>query len=140
MKPKVFYNDSRNMKEVKDGTVRTVVTSPPYWDMYYYGHDEEIGYGQTYEKYLDSLDKVWEQCYKKLVDDGTEKLFVIGGSRVFRNFIHLADELHITELDKITDGIDTYFPVTMLIINQEFYKIEERILTENTIYSHWIRN
>ena len=45
MKPKVFYNDSRNMKEVKDGTVRTVVTSPPYWDMYYYGHDEEIGYG-----------------------------------------------------------------------------------------------
>jgi len=59
------------MKEVKNNSIRTVVTSPPYWDMYYYGHDEEIGYGQTYEKYLDSLDKVWEQCYKKLADDGT---------------------------------------------------------------------
>jgi len=81
-----------------------------------------------------------EECLEKLDNDGTEILFVIGGSRVFRNFIHLADELHITELDKITDGIDTYFPVTMLIINQEFYKIEERILTENTIYSHWIRS
>ena len=81
-----------------------------------------------------------EECLEKLDNDGTEILFVIGGSRVFRNFIHLADELHITELAKITDGIDTYFPVTMLIINQEFYKIEERILTENTIYSHWIRS
>jgi len=67
----VLYKDSRKMNDVKDGTVRTVVTSPPYWNMYYYGHKEEIGFGQEYEDYLDSLDKVWKQCYKKLADDGT---------------------------------------------------------------------
>ena len=63
--PKIHYKDSRSMKDVKNNTVRTIVTSPPYWDMFYYGHDKEIGYGQTYEKYLDSLDEVWKECKKK---------------------------------------------------------------------------
>jgi site-specific DNA-methyltransferase (adenine-specific) len=84
--PKIHYKDSQNMKEVKDCTVRTIVTSPPYWDMYYYGHDEEIGYGQTYEKYLDSLDKVWEQCYKKLVDNGT--LWVNVSNKITKGKFH----------------------------------------------------
>ena len=80
-----------------------------------------------------------EECIEILVDDGTEKLFVIGGSTVYRNFIHRADELHITHMDEITEGIDTYFPVTILKIQQEFEKIEERILEDNAVYSHWIK-
>ena len=79
------------------------------------------------------------KCIEKLDSDGTEKLFVIGGSTVYCNFIHQADELHITKVNEKTEGIDTYFPVTILKIQQEFEKIEERILADNAIYSHWMK-
>ena len=80
-----------------------------------------------------------EECVEKLDAQGTSILFVIGGSKVYRNFIHRADELHITLVDKNTEGIDTYFPVTMQKIKKEFEKISEIDLCADAIYSHWVR-
>ena len=80
-----------------------------------------------------------KKCIEKLNDDATENLFVIGGSTVYRNFIYRADELHITEVDEITEGIDTYFPVTMLKIKNEFEKINETKLNNKTTYTQWIK-
>ena len=81
-----------------------------------------------------------EECIKTLDGDGTEKLFVIGGTTVYRSFIHRADELHITHVDELTEGIDTYFPVTILKIQKEFEQIEEQALSDNAIYSHWVKS
>ena len=81
-----------------------------------------------------------EECVETLDGDGTEKLFVIGGSTVYRNFIHRADELHITHVDESTKNIDTYFPVTMLKIQKEFEQIEEWALSDNAVYSHWVKS
>ena len=80
-----------------------------------------------------------EECIEILVDDGTEKLFVIGGSTVYRNFIHRADELHITYVDEMIQGIDTYFPVTMLKIKNKFEKINETKLSNRAIYTQWAK-
>jgi len=80
-----------------------------------------------------------EECVEKLDVRGTSNLFVIGGSKVYRNFIHRADELHITFIDKNTEGIDTYFPVTMLKIKEEFKKISELELGKEAVYTHWAR-
>ena len=80
-----------------------------------------------------------EECIEKLNDDDIEKLFVIGGSTVYRSFIHRADELHITKVDEMIEGIDTYFPVTMLEIKNEFEKINEKKLINQAIYNQWIR-
>ena len=80
-----------------------------------------------------------EECIEKLDSDGIQVLFVIGGSKVYRKFIHRADELHITLVDEFTEGIDTYFPVTMLKIKEEFEKIDEVDLGEEAVYTHWIR-
>ena len=81
-----------------------------------------------------------EECIETLDGDGTEKLFVIGGTTVYRNFIHRADELHITHIDEMTKGIDTYFPVTLQKIQTEFEQIEEQALSDNAIYSHWVKS
>ena len=81
-----------------------------------------------------------EECIEALDGDGTEKLFVIGGTTVYRNFIHRADELHITHVDELTEGIDTYFPVTILIIQKKFEQIEERALSDNAVYSRWVKS
>ena len=81
-----------------------------------------------------------KECIETLDGDGTEKLFVIGGTTVYRNFIHRADELHITHVDEMTKGIDTYFPVTLQKIQTEFEQIEEQALSDNAIYSHWVKS
>ena len=80
-----------------------------------------------------------EACIKTLNSDGTEKLFVIGGSSVYCNFFPRADELHITHIDEMTEGIDTYFPITKLKIKTEFKKINETELSNKTIYSQWVK-
>ena len=80
-----------------------------------------------------------EECIEKLDNNGTEKLFVIGGSTVYHNFIHRADKLHITLVDEITEGIDTYFPVKMSQIKNEFEKINETELSNKAIYTKWLR-
>ena len=80
------------------------------------------------------------ECIETLDGDGIEKLFVIGGTTVYRNFIHRADELHITHVDGLTEGVDTYFPVTIQKIQQEFKQVEERTLSDNAIYSHWLKS
>jgi len=80
-----------------------------------------------------------EECVETLDGDGTEKLFVIGGSTVYRNFIHRADELHITQVNEMPQGIDTYFPVTMLKIKKEFEKINETKLSKKAIYTQWVK-
>ena len=80
-----------------------------------------------------------EECIEKLDEDGTEKFFVIGGSTVYKNFIHRADELHITQVNEMTQGIDTYFPVTMLKIKKEFEKINETELSKKAIYTQWVK-
>ena len=81
-----------------------------------------------------------EECIETLDGDGTEKLFVIGGTTVYRNFIHRADELHITHVDELTEDIDTYFPVTILKIQKEFEQIEEWALSDNAVYSRWVKS
>ena len=81
-----------------------------------------------------------EECIETLDGDGTEKLFVIGGTTVYRNFIHRADELHITHVDEMTKGIDTYFPFTLQKIQTEFEQIEEQALSDNAIYSRWVKS
>ena len=80
-----------------------------------------------------------KECIEKLNDDNIEKLFVIGGSTVYRNFIYRADELHITQVDNVIEGIDTFFPVAMLKIKNEFEKIHEKKLINQAIYTQWIR-
>ncbi|ELY95713.1 site-specific DNA-methyltransferase [Natrialba chahannaoensis JCM 10990] len=68
----VHWSTSEEMTEVKDGTVQSVITSPPYWDLKDYGHEDQIGTAdKSYEHYHDRMETVWSQCYDVLRDDGT---------------------------------------------------------------------
>ncbi|MBI2645247.1 thermonuclease family protein [Candidatus Uhrbacteria bacterium] len=54
------------MKELSDSSVHLVITSPPYWQLKDYGTDEQIGYNDSYEKYINNLNIVWQECYRVL--------------------------------------------------------------------------
>lgn len=51
--------------------VDVTVTSPPYFDLKDYGYDEQIGFGQTYEAYLNDLFTVFSNIYTCTKDTGT---------------------------------------------------------------------
>jgi len=63
---RIINGDSRNMSLLQDESVHLVVTSPPYWQLKDYGSDEQIGYHESYEQYINNLNLVWNECYRVL--------------------------------------------------------------------------
>ncbi len=63
----VIIGDARTMTEVPDASVHLVVTSPPYWQIKDYGGKGQIGFYDTYQDYIENLNKVWAECYRALM-------------------------------------------------------------------------
>lgn len=63
---KIINGDSRQMSEVLDSSVHLVITSPPYWQLKDYGSDNQIGFHDSYENYINNLNLVWKECYRTL--------------------------------------------------------------------------
>ena len=70
----IVYNiDSRAIDSIlpDESLIQTTVTSPPYFDMKDYGVENQIGFGQTYDDYLDDLQSIFKSVLNKTKDDGT---------------------------------------------------------------------
>ncbi|MBI3337078.1 MAG: thermonuclease family protein [Candidatus Staskawiczbacteria bacterium] len=63
---KIIISDSRDMKELKDNSIQLIITSPPYWQLKDYGSDNQIGFNDSYEKYINYLNLVWNECHRVL--------------------------------------------------------------------------
>lgn len=54
------------MNELADNSVHLAITSPPYWQLKDYGTDNQIGFHDSYENYINNLNLVWKECYRTL--------------------------------------------------------------------------
>ncbi|OFY62226.1 MAG: DNA methylase N-4 [Bacteroidetes bacterium RIFCSPLOWO2_02_FULL_36_8] len=54
------------MTALADNSVHLVITSPPYWQLKDYGTDNQIGFHDSYESYINNLNLVWKECYRTL--------------------------------------------------------------------------
>jgi len=63
---KIIDGDSRKMTELLDNSVHLTITSPPYWQLKDYGTDNQIGFHDSYESYINNLNLVWKECYRTL--------------------------------------------------------------------------
>lgn len=68
--PVVVFGTSEKMSNIESDSVSLIVTSPPYWDLKDYFKKGQIGQ-ESYEKYLDRMGRVWEQCFDKLSNTGS---------------------------------------------------------------------
>lgn len=59
------------LKEIEDGTVNCVVTSPPYWGLRDYGNEGQIGLEPTPQEYVSKMVEVFREVRRVLRDDGT---------------------------------------------------------------------
>ena len=68
---KHFVNgDSRNIEQhFQPESVDFVITSPPYWAIRDYGYDNQLGFKQSYDDYLNDLKKVFAGCYNLMKDE-----------------------------------------------------------------------
>lgn len=65
-KHKIIFGDSRQMDEIEDNSVHLVVTSPPYWQLKDYGSEDQLGFNDSYEDYINNLNLVWKESYRIL--------------------------------------------------------------------------
>lgn len=63
---KIIHGDSRQMNLIHDKTVHLIITSPPYWQLKDYGTEEQIGFHDTYESYINNLNLAWKECHRVL--------------------------------------------------------------------------
>ena len=63
---KIIIGDSRRMTELPDESVHLVITSPPYWQLKDYGEQNQLGFNDSYEDYINNLDLVWNECFRVL--------------------------------------------------------------------------
>lgn len=63
--------DARDLSWIPSRSVHLVVTSPPYWTLKRYeSNTRQLGEIESYEFFLDELDKVWAECARVLVPGG----------------------------------------------------------------------
>ncbi|MDR0349316.1 MAG: thermonuclease family protein, partial [Tannerella sp.] len=63
---KIINGDSRRMSGLPDNSVHLIITSPPYWQLKDYGSDNQIGFNDSYESYINHLNLVWAECFRVL--------------------------------------------------------------------------
>ena len=114
---KIYIGDSRNMKEVPDGSVQLIITSPPYGALKDYSNDSQIGLNQSYSEYIKNLNKVWKECIRVLGPDGKlciniMPLFESGENNEFnRRITHTV----ISDIEKYMDSTGEMFTFALYI-------------------------
>jgi len=76
-KHKIVFGDSRKMSQVPDKSVQLIITSPPYWQLKDYGSEDQIGFNDSYEEYINNLNLVWQEC-NRVLSDGCKLCINIG--------------------------------------------------------------
>jgi len=78
-----------------------------------------------------------DECIE-VVDNGSiNKIFIIGGESIYRAFYPKASILHLTMVHKVTDGIDTFFPISFNSIKERFIETENTQLSGIANYTKW---
>lgn len=68
----VLLGDAAQMLDrVPSQSVRSVVTSPPYWSLRDYNHDGQIGRDESLPEFIKSLTVIFDKVSRVLTDDGT---------------------------------------------------------------------
>lgn len=63
----IYHKSGENMVDVNNDSVDFIFFSPPYWDLEFYGTEEEqLGYNKTYEQFLEGLFKVIKECHRTI--------------------------------------------------------------------------
>lgn len=64
-------NSLEKLKEIPDNFVDCIITSPPYFALRDYKHEQQIGQEKTINEYIDNLQSIFKECKRILKKTGT---------------------------------------------------------------------
>jgi len=116
---KIFNKSSENMKELSNSSINLVITSPPYFSLKDYKSKKQIGQNQTYDEYIESLNRVWKECIRVLAPDGKlciniMPLFDKGSNSKNKNKRRIT-KLVIDEIINFVEGTGEMFLLSLFI-------------------------
>ncbi|MEK6878666.1 MAG: site-specific DNA-methyltransferase [Nanoarchaeota archaeon] len=59
------------LKNIPDGIIDCCISSPPYWGLRDYGHDEQLGSEENFEDFISKLIEIYTEIKRVLKPDGT---------------------------------------------------------------------
>ena len=72
MQAKILIGDARDrLTEIPAKSVRTCVTSPPYFGLRDYGESDQMGLEETPDAYVEEMVLLFREVWRVLADDGT---------------------------------------------------------------------
>ena len=95
-----IYNKSCiDLSELEDGSVQTVVTSPPYFDMRDYGiGKDQLGHQDTAKEFIDELVPYFDEVNRVMKNTGS--LFVNINDRIKNEQYQMVPEMFLIEMVK----------------------------------------
>ncbi|MDA2912795.1 site-specific DNA-methyltransferase [Acidobacteriia bacterium AH_259_A11_L15] len=124
---KICEGDARHLHWIPAESIHLVLTSPPYWTLKEYPHDQnQLGLVADYEKFHDELDKVWRHCVRVLVPGG-RLVCIVGDVCLARrdHGRHMVMPLHsdiVVRARKV--GFDNLTPIFWHKISNANYEVE----------------
>jgi len=80
-----------------------------------------------------------DDCIKTLQQEYLSKIFIIGGSSIYKAFFNYATHLHITFVNIKLNNLDTFFPIDLQSINHSFNKKSKNKLSDLAEYTYWVK-
>ena len=81
----------------------------------------------------------YDTCYSSLRSMSLDKVFIIGGSSIYKLFFKHADYLHITFVNLMVSDIDTFAPYSLDDIKKDFIQKSKHTLSEIASYTMWVK-
>lgn len=121
---RLILGDSREDLGLAEESVHLIVTSPPYWNLKDYpGAEGQLGNIDSYEQFLDQLDRVWSNMLRLLVPGG-RAVIVVGDVCCSRRQFgrHIVFPLHSSIQERCRKlGFDNLTPIVWhKIANAQF--------------------
>ncbi len=133
----IVRGDSRCMVELQDRSVHLVITSPPYWQLKDYGTNEQIGFNDSYENYINNLNLVWKECYRVL-DNGCRLCVNIGDQ--FARSVYYGRYKVIPMRTEIIKFFETIGFDPILAISQKFWFPSHPVIQCKQLYEVLFRH
>jgi len=80
-----------------------------------------------------------DECINILQKEAISKIFIIGGSAIYKLFFKYATHLHITYIDIKLDDLDTFFPINDSLIKKKFIQTMKNQISEKADYTAWVK-
>lgn len=98
-KYKIFFETCESIGKKKIKNVNAMITSPPYWDLKNYESENQIGYKESYEVYMERMYLVWQLIFDSLTKNGIAIINI--NTKSFNRSLKLIPYDFIKQLEKI---------------------------------------